>query len=163
MELFNKLPLDLQDMVRSYSPALHDATDAQLELFGRMQPDLQACAFSGQYPKHVERDAWRHFCKVGYGGCQFMICLYGCFHDPQSLEECPHYREHVMCSRCKQEGERRAARRTECLEGCARLARALSNGDEQGAAENWQWYDIDSRYDWCDNWEEYNWRRLDNY
>ena len=74
-----------------------------------------------------------------------MFCLYGYFHDPQALEEHPHYREHGMCSRCKQEGERRAARRTERLEGCARLARALSNGDEQGAAENWQWYDVDSR------------------
>ena len=110
MELFNKLPRDLQDMVRSYSPVLHDATNAQLELFGRTQPDLQACVFSGQCPKNVERDAWRHLCKVGYGGCQFMFCLHGYFHDPQALEEYPHYREHGMCSRCKQEDERRAAR-----------------------------------------------------
>ena len=65
MELFKKLPLDLQDMVRSYSPVLHDATNAQMESSG-VQPDLQACAFSGQYPKHVERGAWRHFCKVDY-------------------------------------------------------------------------------------------------
>ena len=147
MELLNKLPLDLQDMVRSYNPVLHDATSAQLELFGRMQLDRQAYVFSGQYPKHVERDAWRHFCKVGYGGCQLMFCLYGYFHDPQALEEHPRYREHRTCSRRKQEDERRAARRAKRLEGCARLARALSTGDQQGVTENWQWYDIDSRYD----------------
>ena len=82
MELFNKLPLDLHDMVPSYSPVLRDATDAQLELFGRMQPDLQECVFSGQYPKNVERDAWRHFCKVDDRGRQLMFCLYGYFHDP---------------------------------------------------------------------------------
>ena len=92
-----------------------------------------------------------------------MFCLYGYFHDPQALEEHPHYREHGMCSRCKQEGERRAARRAERLEGCTRLARELSTGDEQSAAENWQRYGVDSRHDLREDGEECNWRRLDNY
>ena len=25
-----------------------------------------------------------------------------------------------------------------------------------------QWHGVGSRYDWCDNWEECNWRRLDD-
>ena len=58
MEIDKKLPFDVQGLVKSYSPVLHNATNAQLELFRRIQPDLQACVFSGDYPDHVERDAW---------------------------------------------------------------------------------------------------------
>ena len=64
-----------------------------------------------------------------------------------SIEEYAHYRQHGMCSECKQKNDRRLARRKERLDGVARLEQAWMNGDHVGIEENWHWGRLNSSYD----------------
>ena len=163
MEIFSNLPEELQGVVMSYTRGMWNATPAQLRLFKTCEPRHQQVVLAREYCREVRHHPLTMRCKFEGWHCPLRFSFYGFFTHPDAIEEYPHYREHGMCSRCKQEDERRAARRAERLEGCARLARALSIGDEQGVADNWPRYDVDSRYDWCKDWEECKWRRLDNY
>ena len=49
MELFNKLPFELQGMVLSHSHILCDATPAQLELFHSLPPDVQQKVYNDAF------------------------------------------------------------------------------------------------------------------
>ena len=56
-----------------------------------------------------------------------------------------------MCSKCKQEEARRAARRQERLDGLARFQQAWLNHDQQGIDENSTWCRVDALCDECEN------------
>ena len=64
-----------------------------------------------------------------------------------------------MCSNCKQEEARQAARRQERLDGLARFQQAFRDDDEIGMQENEQWCSVDSLYDYCHDWRDYMERR----
>ena len=60
-----------------------------------------------------------------------------------------------MCSKCKQEEARQAARRQERLDGLARFQQAFRDDDEIGMLENEHWCSVDSLYDYCHDWADY--------
>ena len=86
-------------------------------------------------------------CKPRNAGCHLRFCLYAFFMYPEALEEYPHYRQHGMCSKCKEKNDRRLARRKERLEGMASLNQAIRNDDEQGIDAYGHWCEVDSSYD----------------
>ena len=60
-----------------------------------------------------------------------------------------------MCSKCKEEHDRRAARRQERLDGLARYRQACANRDEQAMEAHMEWVGIDELYDVCRDWDDY--------
>ena len=56
MEIFNKLPFELQGMVLSHSLILCDATPAQLELFHSLPPDVQEKVYNNAFTSDDVRD-----------------------------------------------------------------------------------------------------------
>ena len=64
-----------------------------------------------------------------------------------------------MCSKCKQEEARQAARRQERVDGITRFQQAFRDNDEICMLENERWCDDDSLYDRCESWEDYLERR----
>jgi hypothetical protein len=68
-----------------------------------------------------------------------------------------------MCSKCKQEEARQAARRQERLDGLARFQQAFRDDDEIGMLENERWCGVDSLYDRCESWEDYMERRYPDF
>ena len=72
-------------------------------------------------------------------------CLFGLFIFSGSAEEYPHYRQHGMCSKCKEKNDRRLVRRKERLEGIAN--QAVQNNDEEGIDEHMRWCAVESDYD----------------
>ena len=64
-----------------------------------------------------------------------------------SIEEYAHYRQHGMCSQCKDKNDRRLARRKERLEGYARLNQAIRDDDWPGMDAHGHWSGIFSDYD----------------
>ena len=75
------------------------------------------------------------------------FCLYGFFNMPEAAEKYPHYRQHGMCSKCKEKNDRRLERRKERLEGIARFNQAVENNDEEGFDAHMQWCAVESDYD----------------
>ena len=49
MEVFRKLPFDVQRLVMSYSDQLCGSSPEQMELFLKLSPNLQTCIFEGDY------------------------------------------------------------------------------------------------------------------
>ena len=147
MELFNKLPFELQGMVRSYSIPLCDATPTQLEIFYSLPPDMQQKVYSDAFTSEDVRDYYKSRCKPGSGRCVLGFSLYGLFLISGSAEEYHHYRQHGMCSKCKEKNDRRLARRKERLEGVARFTQAVENNDGDGIEAYMEWYAVDSDYD----------------
>ena len=147
MELFNKLPFELQGMVRSYSIPLCDATPTQLEIFYSLPPDMQQKVFSDAFTREDVRDYYKSRCKPGSGRCALGFSLYGLFMITGSAEEYAHYRQHGMCSKCKEKNDRRLVRRQERLEGIARLNQAIRDDDEQGMDAYGHWCEVGSDYD----------------
>ena len=144
MELFNKLPFELQGFVLSHRYMLCDATPAQLELFHSLPADVQQKVYNDAFTSHDVRDAYKYRCKPGSGRCVLRFCLYGFFNWPEAAEEHPHYRQHGMCSKCKGKNDRRLARRKERLEGIARFNQAVENNDEEGIDEHMCWCAVES-------------------
>ena len=66
---------------------------------------------------------------------------------PEAAEEYPHYRQHGMCSKCKEKNDRRLVRRKERLEGIARFNQAVENNDEEGIDAHMRWCAVESDYD----------------
>ena len=64
-----------------------------------------------------------------------------------------------MCSKCKQEEARQAARRQERVDGITRFQQAFRDNDESGMLENERWCDVDPLYHRCESWEDYFNRR----
>ena len=153
MDLFSKLPDELQGVVMSY--ALWNPSPAQVELFKTLPPEVQGYVLARKYPRELEEDTYGKGCKRNSWKCAYKFSLVGFFRYPGCLEELPHYREHGMCSQCKQEHDRRAARRKERLDGLARFQQAWRNHDQQGIDENSIWCRVDALYDECENWEDY--------
>ena len=147
MELFNKLPFELQGMVLSYSIPLCDATPTQLEIFYSLPPDMQQKVFSDAFTSDDVREHYKSRCKPHSGGCVLGFSLYGLFLITGSAEEYEHYRQHGMCSTCKEKNDRRLARRKERLEGIARFNQAVENDDEDGIEAHMEWCAVDSNYD----------------
>ena len=157
MELFSKLPDDLQGVVLPY--VLCNGSPAQVELFKTLPSEIQGYVLKGKYPRALEEDTYGKGCKLNSWKCVYKLSLVGFFRYPGRLEELPHYREHGMCSQCKQEEARRAARRRERLDGLARFAQAWRNQDHQVITETEVWPSIDALYDECGSWEGYFRRR----
>ena len=63
-----------------------------------------------------------------------------------------------MCSKCKQEEARQAARRQERLDGLARFQQAFRDDDYEAMLDNEHWCSVDSMYDSCEDWRDY-WER----
>ena len=152
MDLFSKLPVELQGAVMSY--ALWNPSPAQVELFKTLPPEIQGYVLASKYPRELEEDTYGKRCKLNSWKCVYRFSLVGFFRYPGCLEELPHYREHGMCSQCKQEEARQAARRQERLDGLARFQHAWRNHDQQGIEKN-RMCRVDALYDECENWEDY--------
>ena len=153
MDLFTRLPDELKGHMLSH--ALWNPSPAQVELFKTLQPEIQGYVLASEYPFELEEDTYGKRCKLNSWKCVYRFCLVGFFRYPGCLEELPHYREHGMCSQCKQEEARQAARRKERLEGLARFQQAWSTHDQQGIDQNRIWCTVDAMYDECESWEDY--------
>ena len=63
-----------------------------------------------------------------------------------------------MCSKCKQEEARQAARRQERLDGLGRFQQAVRDDDYEAMLDNEHWCSVDSLYDSGEDWRDY-WER----
>ena len=150
MELFSNLPDDLQGV-----DGMRDATNKQLQLFKTLEPWIQQIVLTCDYSCEYIQLSWRRRCSFRGSHCTLRFCVYGYFDDPEAIEEFPHYRKRGMCSKCKQEEARQAARRQERVDGITRFQQAFHDNDEIGMLENERWCDVDSLYDRCESWEDY--------
>ena len=155
MEIFNNHPDELKREVMSYTLDFCDATKSQLWVFKRLPPNLQEMVLSGKYRREFRDHSFKKRCNFLGRHCPLRFSFYGYFTRAGSIEEHAHYRKHGMCSKCKQEEARQAARRQERLDGLARFQQAFLADDEIGMLENERWCDLDSLYDRCENWEDY--------
>ena len=147
MEIFSNLPEELQRFVLSHSRVMRRATPAQLELFHSLPPDVQQKVYNDAFSSDDARDSYKYRCKPGSGKCVLRFCLFVLFNMPEAAEEYPHYRQHGMCSKCKEKNDRRLARRKERLEGIARFNQAVENNGEEGIDAHMQWCAVESDYD----------------
>ena len=85
-----------------------NASPAQVEPFKTLPSKIQGYVLNGKYPRALEDDTYGKTCKLNSWKCVYKLSLVGFFRYPGCLEELPHYREHGMCSKCKQ---RKLARR----------------------------------------------------
>ena len=129
MVSFDIPPIYVQGMPLSHSRIMCNATPAQKELFYSLPPDLQAIVFSGEWPDEI-RYSWKHRCEPNCGSCSKVLNLRTLFMYPHDLTEYALCRVHGMCSKCKEERDRRAAMRQERLDGLARYRQACANRDE---------------------------------
>ena len=155
MEIFNRLPFELKREVLSYSIDLDDTTLMQRRFFMMLKPYLQEQVLSGKYWRIFRDHSFKKRCNFLGRHCSLRFSFYGYFTRPGSLEEREHYLEHGMCSECKKEKDRQAARRQERLDGLARFQQAFLADDEIGMLENERWCNVDSLYDRCESWEDY--------
>ena len=155
MEIFNNLPDELKREVMSYTSYMHEPTEIQLRVFERVSPDFQEMVLSGNFPRHIRDRSWNKCCNFPGRYCRLRFSFYGFFTRPGSTEEHTHWLKHGMCSKCKQEEVRQAARRQERLDGLARFQQAFLADDEIGMLENERWCNVDSLYDRCESWEDY--------
>ena len=89
MELFNKLPFELQGFVLSHSHVMRRATPTQLELFQSLPPDVQQKVYNDAFSSDDVRGSYKYRCKPGSGRCVLRFCLYGFFNMPEAAEEYP--------------------------------------------------------------------------
>jgi hypothetical protein len=155
MEVFRKLPFDVQRLVMSYSDQLCDSSTEQVELFSRLSPNLQTCIFEGDPPTRLVLNLELNRCALEYSECYLSFCLLGFFKNPEALAEYPHYLEHGMCSKCKCESLRRGERRKERLEGIARYEQAFKDQNWKVVDENSKLRFADPCYDRSVGWEHY--------
>ena len=159
MEIFSNLPEELQGVVMSYTRGMWNATPAQLLMFKTCEPRHQQVVLAREYCREVRHHTLTRRCRFEGRNCPLQLSFYGFFTIPGAIEEFAHYRKHGMCSKCKQEEARQAARRQERLDGLARFQQAFRDDDEIGMLETEHWCGIDSMYDSCESWDEYyEWR-----
>ena len=147
MGRYNWAPIYVHGMSLSGSHRLRNATHAMLERFYSLPPDVQQKVYHDEFSSQEMEASEEYRCKPSSGSCAHRFCLYGFFMFSGSIEEYPHYRQHGMCSECKQKNDRRLARRKERLDGLARLEQAWMNGDHVGIEENSHWGRVNSSYD----------------
>ena len=155
MEIFSNLPEELQGVVMSYTRGMWNATPAQLRLFKTCEPRHQQVVLAREYCREVRHHPLTMRCKFEGWHCPLRFSFYGFFTHPDAIEEYPHYRKHGMCSKCKQEEARQAARRQERLDGLARFQQAFRDDDYEAMLENEHWCSVDSLYDRCLDWPDY--------
>ena len=147
-------PIYVRGMDLSCSPVLCDATHAQLELFYTLPSDLQRMVFRGDWPDELLRST-QDCCNPRYGLCNLQFNLLGFFMFRDALAAYAHYRVHGMCANCKEEHDRRAARRQERLDGLVRYQLACASHDEQAMRTFMQWHGVEELYDVCRDWDDY--------
>ena len=162
MEIFNNLPGELRCEVMSYTHGMCDDTKSQLWLFKTLPPNLQEMVLSGKDPRECRDRSFKKL-QPPRPSLSAPILFYGYFTRPGSIEESEHYNEHGMCSKCKQEEVRQAARRQKRLDGLARFQQAFLADDEIGMLENERWCDGESLCDRCESWEGYMEQRYTYY
>ena len=108
---------------------------------------MQQKVYNDAFLSDDARGSRNHLCNPRYGSCALRFCLYGFCNMPEAAEEGPHYRQHGMCSKCKEKNDRRLVRRKERLEGIARFNQAVKNNDEEGLDEHMRWCAVESDYD----------------
>ena len=126
---------------------LHNATHAMLELFYSLPPDVQEKVYLNEFSSEEVEASDEYRCEPSSPSCALRFCLYGFFTYSGSIEEYAHYRQHGMCSQCKDKNDRRLARRKERLEGYARLNQAIRDDDWPGMDAHGHWSGIFSDYD----------------
>ena len=156
MEVFRKLPFDVQRLVMSYSDQLCDLTMEQMELFLKLSPNLQTYIFEGDLPTRLVLNLEFNRCTLEYSNCYLSFCLLGFFENAKALAEYPHYLEHGMCSKCKRESLRREERHKERLEGIARYEQAVKDKNWDVVLENSKLRFADPCYDRSFCWEHYH-------
>ena len=157
MESLDIPPIYAQSMSLSQSPILCNASPAQEELFYSLPPDLQQIVFTGAWPEEL-RNSWERRCEPNCGLCSEVFNLRTVFLYQSTFAEYAHFRVHGMCTMCKAEHDRRAARRQERLDGLARYRQAHANRDEQAMKADMEWMDVDELYDVCRDWDDYYYR-----
>ena len=130
MESFDIPSIYAQSMSLSQSPILCNASPAQEELFYSLPPDLQQIVFTGAWPDEL-RDSWQRRCGPNCGACSKVFNLRTIFLHHDIFTEYAHFRVHWMCTKCKEEHDRRAARRQERLDGLAHSQQVRANRDER--------------------------------
>ena len=90
MELFNKLPCELQGFVLSHGNVMCRATPAQLELFQSLPPDVQQKVYNDASSSDDARGSRKHRCNPRDGSSVLKFCLYGFFNWLEAAEEYPH-------------------------------------------------------------------------
>ena len=77
MELFNKLPFELQGLVLSRSHVMRRATPAQLDLFQSLPPDAQQKVYNDAFSSDDVHDSYNYLCTPSSERCVLRFCLYG--------------------------------------------------------------------------------------
>ena len=126
MESFDIPPIYTHRMSLSQSPILCNPTPAQEELFYSLPPDLQQIVFTGAWPEEL-RDSWERRCEPHCGLCSKVFNLRTIFLHHDSLTEYARFRVHGMCTKCKEEHDRKAARRQVRLDGLAHSQQLRAN------------------------------------
>ena len=147
MERYNWAPIYVHGMSLDGSYRLRNATHAMLELFYSLPLDTQQKVYYDQFSSEEMEASDEYRCEPSSAGCPLRFCLYGFFMFSGSIEEYAHYRQHGMCSQCKEKNDRRLARRKERLEGIARLNQAIRDDDWQGMDAYGHWCAAESDYD----------------
>ena len=130
MESFDIPPIYAQSMSLSQCPVLCNATPAQEVLFYSLPPDLQKIVFTGAWPDEL-RDSWQLRCEPNCGARSKVFNLRTIFIHLHIFTEYAHVRVHGMCTKCKEEHDRRAAMHQERLDGLAHSQHARANRDER--------------------------------
>ena len=108
---------------------------------------MQQKVYNDVFSSDDVRGSYTYRCKPGSGKRVLRFCLCGFFNMPEAAEEYPpHYRQHGMCSKCKEKNDRRLVRHKERLEGIARFNQAEENNDEEGIDEHMRWCAVESDY-----------------
>ena len=157
MESFDLPRIYVQSMSLSQSPILCNASPGQVELFYSLPPHLQEIVFTGAWPDEL-RKSWQQRCEPNCGLCSTVFNLRTVFLYQSTFDEYAHFRRHGMCTKCKEEHDRRAARRQERLDGIARYRQACADRDEQAMKAHHEWAGVDELYDVCRDWDDYYYR-----
>ena len=160
MESFDLAPVYVQGMSLSQSLVLCNASPGQEEFFYSLPPHLQEIVFTGAWPDEL-RKSWQQRCEPNCGLCSTVFNLRTVILYQSTFAEYAHVRRHGMCTKRKEEHDRRAARRQERLDGIARYRRACADRDERAMKAHHEWAGVDELYDVCRDWDRHYYR-LDN-
>jgi hypothetical protein len=108
MESFDLAPVYAQNLSLLQSPVLCNASPDQVELFYSLPPHLQQIVFTGAWSDEREQR-----CEPNYEACYQVFSLRTIFLCQDTFSEYANFRAHGMCTKCKEEHDRRAAGRQE--------------------------------------------------
>ena len=125
MESFDLAPVYAQNLSLLQSPVLCNASPDQVELFYSLPPHLQQIVFTGAWSDEREQR-----CEPNYEACYQVFNLWTIFLCQDTFSEYAHFRAHGMCTKCKEEHDRRAAGRQESPDGLDH-SQPRANSDER--------------------------------